>query len=61
MFLFARSIVEGGKTMLRLGICLANVVKPFQVHREVTNVKSGHLLVQGGLRGAALCACKPSV
>lgn len=44
--LFACGIVEGGKAMLRLGICLANVVKPFQVHREVTNVKSGHLLVQ---------------
>lgn len=56
--LFACGIVEGGKAMLRLGICLANVVKPFQVHREVTNVKSGHLLVQcsgWAQRGSAVC------
>lgn len=58
MFLFARSIVKGGKAMLRSGICLANVVKTFLVHREVTNIKSGHLLIQcsgWAQKGSTVC------
>lgn len=45
MFLFPCRIVKGGKATLRLGICLADVMKLFQVHKEVANVRSGHLLI----------------